>query len=220
MNNRSARIRKGEKLYYFEEFNVQSLNKGDAGTSELLVPKGKPTNLQLGITFDVAVSIGNDMQTVMMGLKPEIITFMKWEDYTSSKNETVDKVTREYITSVRLPRTHEQGVATAVAIKSGETVVLGGMVENSHSQEIWKVPFLGDIPYIGALFRRTRVENIPTNLLIFVTATIINEKGEYVRYVPPVEVSAKDLLPLEPVKEGDVAKTAPQPEAKTDTPEA
>ena len=83
-------------------------------------------------------------------------------------------------TNILLPRTHEQTIATAVSINSGETVILGGMVENRETNEVHKIPFLGDIPFIGRLFTHTSKTNEPTNLLIFVTATIIDENGEYV----------------------------------------
>lgn len=201
MNNRTARIRKGDKLSYFEEYGVQSVNQGDQGTAQVLVPRGKPTQLQLGITFDVSVSIGNDLKTVMMGLKPEIINFLQWEDYTSSQTETVgENKTNTFITSVHVPRTHEQGIATSVAIKSGETVILGGMVENAKTTTVTKVPFLGDIPFIGSLFRHTEYTETPTNLLIFVTANIIDETGRLVVYEPPPVITPEDLLPLQPVE--------------------
>lgn len=199
LNNRTARIRKGDKYFYFKEYTLQTVDNGDRGTDRVLVPKGTPTELPLGITFDVKVSIGNDAQTILLGLKPEIINFLAWENYASTAEKTQDKVTTTYDTTVRVPRTHEQGIATSVAIKSGETVVLGGMVENTKTKIVKKVPFLGDIPYIGILFRHTAVTETPTNMLIFVTATIINDNGEFVRYVPPPKVTAADLLPLQPV---------------------
>ena len=82
---------------------------------------------------------------------------------------------------MKLPRTHEQSVTTTVGVQSGETVVLGGMIEQSKKHTVKKIPLLGDLPFIGWLFRRTTTENEPVNLLIFVTATVINDRGEYVR---------------------------------------
>lgn len=199
LNNRTARIRKGDKYFYFKEYTLQTVDNGDKGKDRVLVPKGTPAELPLGITFDVKVSIGNDAQTILLGLRPEIINFLAWESYASTSEKTEDKVTTTYDTTVRVPRTHEQGVATSVAIKSGETVILGGMVENSKTKIVKKLPFIGDIPYVGALFRHTTYMETPTNLLIFVTATIINENGEFVQYVPAPEVTAADLLPLRPL---------------------
>ncbi|MBP5674149.1 MAG: hypothetical protein J6X49_17325 [Victivallales bacterium] len=180
LNNRTARIRKGDKMVYFEEYGLQTVDNGDKGKDQVLVPSGKPTPLALGITFDVLPSIGTDNKTILLGLKPEIVTFVQWEDYAATKTVTENKVNKTVDTNVLLPRTHEQTLATAVSINSGETVILGGMVENRETKEVHKVPFLGDIPLIGALFTHTSNTSEPTNLLIFVTATIIDENGEYV----------------------------------------
>lgn len=173
MNNRSARIRKGDTLKYFEEFDIETVQAGQYTTNYVLVPTGTPTDLLLGITFDVRVNIGNDGRTVLLGLKPEIVEFMEWQTYASGGT-----------TSVRLPYTYDQKVATTVGVSSGQTVVLGGMLENTKSNQVKQVPLLGDLPLIGYLFRHTEVINIPTNLLIFVTAHVINSRGEYVDVLP------------------------------------
>ena len=184
LNNRTARIRKGDKLFYFEEYKLQTVDNGDKGKDQVLVPSGKPTAMALGITFDVKPNVGVDGKTILLGLKPEIITFQDWVDYSSSQTTTENKVTTTTGTQVMLPRTHEQTIATSVAINSGETVILGGMVENRETTEVRKIPLLGDIPYLGVLFTHVEKVNEPTNLLIFVTATVLNENGEYVIVSP------------------------------------
>jgi len=173
MNNRSARIRKGDTIKYFEDFDVESVDGGDQGDRMVLVPTGTPTDLPIGITFDVRVNIGNDGRTVLLGLKPEIVEFMEWLSYASTTT-----------TNVRLPHTYDQKVATTVGVTSGQTVVLGGMLENTKTRQVKQVPWLGDLPLIGFLFRHTEEINIPTNLLIFVTANVINSRGEYVDVQP------------------------------------
>ena len=225
-NNRTGRIRKGENIYYFSEYGLQSVDSGDKGTQQVLVPKGQPTKLPLGITCDVKVNIGHDLQTVYLALKPEIITFLEWEDYISSETETHDKVTTTYLTNVKLPRTHEQGVATSVAVRSGDTVILGGMIENTKTKVVKKVPFLGDIPWIGFLFRHTEERTTPMNLLIFVTATILNERGEAIYYTPEPDVTSMDLVPLSDVEddldanlEKSFEEPAPAPEPPAPAPE-
>ncbi|MBO7619879.1 MAG: hypothetical protein J6T06_05165, partial [Victivallales bacterium] len=72
-------------------------------------------------------------------------------------------------------------IATSVEVQSGETVVLGGLLEQTKSNEVRKIPLLGDLPIIGFLFRRTIKSYEPKNLLIFVTARIINSRGEFVK---------------------------------------
>jgi general secretion pathway protein D len=60
--------------------------------------------------------------------------------------------------------------ATAwVAIKNGDTIVIGGLMQDTKTEQIEKVPVLGDIPYLGMLFKRTTQSKTKTELLIFLT---------------------------------------------------
>ncbi|MBP5673784.1 MAG: hypothetical protein J6X49_15455 [Victivallales bacterium] len=182
MNNRTARIRKGDKLYYFEEYDTASIDMGEQGTRTTLVPTGSPTELPIGLTLDVRVNIGSDMKTVMLGLKPEIVKFIKWESYNYvNSDDDDDDDDDDTMAQIKLPRTNEQMIATSVNVESGETVVLGGLLEQTKSKEVRKIPLLGDLPLIGFLFRRTISSYEPKNLLIFVTARIINNRGEYIK---------------------------------------
>ena len=182
MNNRTARIRKGDKLYYFEEYDTASIDMGEQGTRTTLVPTGSPTELPIGLTLDVRVNIGNDKKTIMLGLKPEIVKFIKWESYNYvNSDDDDDDDDDDTMAQIKLPRTNEQMIATSVNVESGETVVLGGLLEQTKSNEVRKIPLLGDLPLVGFLFRRTIKTYEPKNLLIFVTARIINNRGEFVK---------------------------------------
>ena len=67
---------------------------------------------------------------------------------------------------------------TKVVVQSGETVVMGGVINTTEINEKREVPFLSKIPLIGAFFRHSTVDEQDENLLIFVTATILSERGE------------------------------------------
>ncbi len=66
-------------------------------------------------------------------------------------------------------------VETQVLIDNGETIVLGGVFRNEATQNLSKVPFFGDLPFVGSLFRRTENTNSKTELLVFITPKIIEE---------------------------------------------
>lgn len=63
---------------------------------------------------------------------------------------------------------------TEFNLRNGETIVLSGLLQRDTSNDIDKVPFLGDIPVIGALFRSKRYQNKETELVVFVTPTVVN----------------------------------------------
>jgi type IV pilus assembly protein PilQ len=74
-----------------------------------------------------------------------------------------------------VPQLDKREITTSVLVDNGQTVVLGGVYEFDKSTDVTKVPFLGDIPGLGALFRDTKKNNSKAELLIFVTPRILNE---------------------------------------------
>lgn len=71
------------------------------------------------------------------------------------------------------PAINTNEVTTQILVGNGETVVLGGIFESTNSKTVTKTPFLGDIPYLGRLFKRTEMTDLRSELLIFVTPKII-----------------------------------------------
>jgi type IV pilus assembly protein PilQ len=68
-------------------------------------------------------------------------------------------------------------VATNVLVDDGQTVVLGGIFQNQTSTTVTKAPFLGDLPYVGRLFKKDVQSNSKQELLIFVTPRLVNNNG-------------------------------------------
>jgi type IV pilus assembly protein PilQ len=77
--------------------------------------------------------------------------------------------------SGKIPTIDTREINTSVLVDNGQTVVLGGIYEVNKSNTISKVPGLGDIPGIGALFRNTSRTNTKAELLIFVTPRILSD---------------------------------------------
>ena len=69
----------------------------------------------------------------------------------------------------------EDSISTNVIVEDGQTVVLGGVFKNRKSNGVDKVPFLGDLPYVGRAFRKDVRSNAKEELLIFVTPKLIND---------------------------------------------
>lgn len=77
-------------------------------------------------------------------------------------------------TVLNVPAIKARGIKTQVMLKSGETVVLGGIHEHTQSQSTQRVPFLGTLPIIGPLFQYKTNSDALNELLIFVTPTILD----------------------------------------------
>ena len=74
-----------------------------------------------------------------------------------------------------VPSIDTRQIITQVLVNDGQTVVLGGILETTKARSANKVPFFGDIPFLGALFRSTIDTNNKTELLIFITPKILRE---------------------------------------------
>ncbi len=72
-----------------------------------------------------------------------------------------------------VPRIATREVNTAVLIEDGQTVVIGGVYEFRDRDDVTKVPFLGDIPFLGNLFKNKSRSNEKAELLIFVTPRVL-----------------------------------------------
>ncbi len=74
-----------------------------------------------------------------------------------------------------VPSIETQNINTQVLVGNGETAVLGGIYEQTTRNDVEKVPFFGDLPIMGNLFKRKTVQNDRTELLIFVTPKIMDD---------------------------------------------
>ena len=74
-----------------------------------------------------------------------------------------------------VPSIDTRQITTQVLVNDGQTVVLGGVLETTKNKSTKKVPFLGDIPFLGHLFKSTADTNNKNELLIFITPKIMRE---------------------------------------------
>ena len=80
-----------------------------------------------------------------------------------------------------IPSIDTNEVETDVLVDNGQTIVLGGVYQQSKSNSIARVPFFGDLPLVGVLFRNTTTEDNKSELLVFITPKIISEQLSLVR---------------------------------------
>ena len=88
-----------------------------------------------------------------------------------------DEVGQEVVASggVQVPAIDTREVSTQVLVNDGQTVVLGGILQTNDTNTTNKVPWLGDIPVIGHLFKSTDHTNNKDELLVFVTPKIVRQ---------------------------------------------
>ncbi|NLF22684.1 MAG: hypothetical protein GX590_05920, partial [Lentisphaerae bacterium] len=216
INNKEATIRIGEDFRYYEEYDLEEyedLRESRSGgamervTRTRLVPTGTPTLEELGYELIVTPSVGADLATINLKLAPQISQFLRWEyfargadDNTNNNNDDndADAVVSDSETGIiKLPVFSRSLIETEVQVRSGETVIMGGLMRAAASKNRAGTPFLSRLPLIGQLFRHDTVDDTRDNLLIFVTATLISDEGEeLIPLTPPEPVTGGGKVEL------------------------
>ena len=189
LNNRPGSINDGEVNYYFEQFAIEETITSINGDNRYkisgrMVPTGKPSKITAGVSLEVVASIGGDGQNILLALHPVVNQNVT---YVSLDGKTVDDESNDNAMQVFLPKWRTQELATRVVVGSGQSIMMGGVLEREQRTIVESVPILGNLPGIGSLFRKRSTIDKPRYLLIFVTATLIDTDGSFVTYEQPGE---------------------------------
>ncbi len=223
LNNREANFRFGQDVSYFEEVETSIMTSGgtygDNSRDNATYDYDRPIVVEVGYSLSVTPSVGADLSSINLVLRPEISKIDDWQSYKLSNiDNTNTKDTTTEDPSIKLPNISRQYIETEAVVRSGETIVLGGLVDTTKKKEVYGTPWLSDLPLIGWLFKTENKGEDNNNILIFVTATLISDVGEELiplneleRYGAPVPKGA-DVPNV--LKEAAVNATpAPAPEA-------
>ena len=221
LNNRPGSINDGEVNYYFEQFAIEETITSIDGDNRYkisgrMVPTGKPSKITAGVSLEVVASIGGDGQSILLALHPVVNQNVT---YVSLDGKTVDDDSPNDQMQVFLPKWRTQELATRVVVGSGQSIMMGGVLEREQRTIVESVPILGNLPGIGALFRKRSTIDKPRYLLIFVTATLLDETGSFVTYEQPGDerpapVSLPKSLPKSLPTPGPTAFPPPPAPAK------
>ena len=80
-----------------------------------------------------------------------------------------------YVDELKAYKFQKRSADTMVRLKDGETMVIGGLIGSTESRSLSKVPFLGDLPILGAFFRSVRNSKSESEIMIFLTAHILDK---------------------------------------------
>jgi general secretion pathway protein D len=154
LNNQEAKILIGEILA-IPTFERNS----DTGTIEIT----GYTERDLGVKLKVTPHI-NEQGDIVVDLKPEISDLLGFDILDAARG-------------IRAPRYSTREAETQVMVRDNQTIMIGGLIKERSVDYEKKVPWLGDIPVLGkVLFTKTEEGIDKTELIIFMTVHIINEK--------------------------------------------
>lgn len=154
--------------------------RGDSGSAGVTITPGTPEDFEtrnVGVELAVTPIVEEDDYSITLDLNPRVTEFEGFVEYGGpSIAMTQDRVVKTP-SGFYQPIFAVREVETKVTIWDGATVVMGGMTREDVVTTNDKVPFLGDIPFMGRLFRSEGESSAKRNLLIFVTANMVSPGG-------------------------------------------
>ena len=159
LNNETAQIR----ISTNEAIGIkdQTSSSGNLATSSI-----EAERYETGIILTVTPQANVDTSEIVLAVIPKFIVAREGGTFTSSSGRQVTFKDPE-----------ERGSQSILKIRSGDTIVLGGLLRSDESKTITKLPILGDIPLIGAAFRHKAKDTSDRELIIFITPHIVKDRG-------------------------------------------
>jgi general secretion pathway protein D len=182
-----------------------------AGTSAV-TPQTQ--QVETGPVLDVVPVVLSDGYTLNLTLIPSLTEFAGYETPppVAAVSGAIGNLNVIQLPVV-LPAFTVRQVVTTVNIWDNQTVVIGGLISSTTASTKDKVPVLGDIPLVGNLFQSTSKSTVKKNLMIFVTATIVDPAGNRVHSDDELPF-AQTAVPTQPPGAGetsDTVKSIPPP---------
>ena len=133
--------------------------------------------VEVGPVLDVIPVVLSDGYTINLTLIPSLTEFSGYDQSPTIPGVNVANVV---LIPTILPHFTVRQVVTTVNIWDNQTVVLGGLISSTIQSTKDKIPMLGDLPLVGTLFQSQTKTSVKKNLMIFVTATIVDPAGNRV----------------------------------------
>ncbi len=200
-----ATIQLVREFKYPTEFDPPQVPQSSSGGTFQPVPPTTPTSFEtrnIGVELEVEPTIGPDGYTIDLNLSPRVTEFDGFINYGSPIYATAYETQPSGIVTgaaatligvqqngpsalvlisenvINQPVFSVRQVTTQVTVYDGQTVVLGGLMREDVQKVEDKTPIIGDIPLVGRLFRSSVDQRIKRNLIMFVTANLLDPAGQ------------------------------------------
>ena len=173
VNNQKAVLRVvREEVYALPSSQV---TPGAAGSSAIATSQISPLIVPVGIVLDILPQIGDDGM-ITLAVNPSISDVASLRSFEVPPVGSGSQLTQA--TATILPVVDRRDLDAVVRIKSGETLVLAGIIQNRESTTNRGVPWVRNLPLIGPLFSRNEKTQTRTELAIFITPTLMDNAAQ------------------------------------------
>ncbi|MEW6101076.1 MAG: secretin N-terminal domain-containing protein [Candidatus Omnitrophota bacterium] len=172
LNNETAEI----KIATNESVGVKTITEATSGSTQ-----AEPERAETGVILRVTPQINPEKNEITMIIYPKVSEAAQGNSLTSNGQ------------TFQFRDPEERSTKSIVRVKDGDTVVLGGLIRTEKTEVITKLPFLGDIPVLGALFRhKNKSKDRDRELLVFITPRIIKEANIKLAQSNKVNIPARE----------------------------
>ena len=182
VSGRQAQVQMVRQMYFPESWSEPEISTscGSSVTFEPSYPEFGPAR-DIGTSLTVTPTPQPNNYTIRLELNPSVTDLTGWSDY--SYNYVIGEFSsgEEYPMTLKMPEISNREVQTTIKVYDGQTVVIGGILSDTHGQLSDRWPIFADIPLIGRLFTESASEAHKDNLIISVSTRLISGDGIPVR---------------------------------------
>jgi type IV pilus assembly protein PilQ len=168
LDNQEATIFVGETI----RFAQTTASSNQSGGLTFSIDEAENSPVQVGFQLLMIPHVIPDRDQVIMTIIPQQRSLVGEDD---GFRTFTTGTSGDGIQVIQLPQEQSSTVVTNMKLDNGQTALIGGLLQDNDSLTVNKVPFLGDIPLIGYLFRDEHKSKTKGNLVIFVTPTIVRD---------------------------------------------
>jgi type IV pilus assembly protein PilQ len=168
--------------------------------SQIATMNNKPARIEVVDKIPYVISAGGvggqvRTQTEEVGIKLEIIPTVNTDGYiTTVITPEVSNIFSFIGPDLTIPWTVRRSASTTIRVKDGETIIIAGLLKMDRSNIIHKVPLLGDMPFIGGLFRHKSTSTQKKDLIIQITPTIIRDNAATIIKTPLIQEAERHAM--------------------------
>jgi general secretion pathway protein D len=182
VSGRQAQVQMVRQMYFPERWTEPEISTscGTSVTFEPSYPEFGPAR-DIGTSLTVTPTLQPNNYTIRLELNPTVTDLTGWSDY--SYNYVIGEFSsgEEYPMTLKMPEISNREIQTTIKVYDGQTVVIGGILSDTHGSLSDRWPIFADIPLIGRLFTESAQEAHKDNLIISVSTRLISGDGIPVR---------------------------------------
>jgi len=183
INNQQAVLTFAKNQVYFEckytPGNTTTPTTGSPTSTQPALDCPQKT-VPIGIIMSILPSVNLDTQEVTLNVRPTLTRLLSFETSPVTgflKSQAATPAAADAIPDIETPVIESREIDSITKVKSGGVMVIGGLMEDVSRNETNSVPGLGEVPFLGNLFKGRAEDSQKRELIIFIKATIVNSDG-------------------------------------------